>query len=227
MSEQYQGFSEERRVAMTLGTAALVAGMAASGAAAAPRKPTTEAEPSLEIRSPRDGYVLQANPTAGMGEIVAELDPQVENDAIARIDLALLLVAEQQANFTGDALKWQMVPLDKNIEIAKEYARQAKHDFEAAKILSGAPGIVEAHAILMRADAELAKCNAAANLFDFQVTQALKQLQQAQDALNKRRAALQSDLGQLKLTSPQAGPIQLRCYKGAFVQRGQVLATVG
>jgi hypothetical protein len=226
MNKDSDMFRDQRRVALTLGAAAVMSGLA-SGASAAPRKGASDVQTVLEIRSPRDGYVVQVNPAAGVGEIVAELDPQVETDAIARIDLALQLVAEQQANFTGDALKWQNVPLNKNMQIANEYARQAKHNLVAANNLSDAAGQVEARAIHMRAVAELAKCNAAASLFDFQAKQALKQLQQAQEALNKRRAAVQADLELLKLKSPQAGPIQLRCYKGAFVQRGQVLATIG
>lgn len=229
MTQESDSFRDQRRVAMTLGAAAVVAGMAATGAQASSRRTGTDAPNGLELRAPRDGFVLQVivKDSVTAGDTVLELDPSVENETLARIDLALQLVAAQQKNFTGDALSWQQEPLKQNIQIAQKYQDFGKYMAHSREIsLPAGEAIHEGGAFYFRARREVEKAKAAAQLFDFQVKQALEQLKQVEDVLNARRAAVTSQRDRLKLAAPITGWVQLQTYKGAFVMRGQVLAQV-
>jgi multidrug resistance efflux pump len=228
-------YRDQRRAALALGVAAVVSTVAASKATAAPGKPL-DAHASLDIRAPRDGYVSTVSDKDSVtpGDLVIELDPAIEKDALARIDLAMKLLSDQEQNLSGDALDWQKEQMTQNLNIAQEYEHHSELMLKSQQLRdqTGTPerngdAYREAYVIRARAQAEVAKCKAASNLFGFQVDQAKRQLQQAKDALTARRDVIASQIEQqTKLKAPSAGRLKLLCYAGAYVQRGQVVATV-
>lgn len=238
-----EDFQTDRRAALALGVAGL-AMLSSRSAAAAAQGPAPEHK-KVQLRSPRDGTVknLAAAGHVGLGDIVIEIDSTQEQEAINKLMLAQALVDDQQNLLSGSPLDAQRVPLTQDQIIANGYSsfatslwqedvalvnyailhRDKYPDDEFRPLRQAAE---RSAAVAARAQAEVAKCKAALELFDYKVTATKAQLKRTKDALASQIGSLQSQQDGLKLRAPAQGNFVPHCYVGGYVKRGEIVAEI-
>jgi multidrug resistance efflux pump len=193
------------------------------------------ADPKARITVYKDCFVVDVpiadSSAVRIGEIIAVLDTEDEDRTLDRIALAGSFIDLQQESISDAQITIRRDILKSTADVANAYLNYAnvKLDDVSARFRGGTeiyPDVQQATAAVARASAEVKRANAALSLFEFNVKQATAKLALIQAEIPKETAAVNARKGRVSVQSPVAGVIQLLCYKGAFVKKGDVLANV-
>ena len=226
------GFTRRRAViALTTAIPSLaMAGSATKGSGKnVSQKPTI-----MMIECPKDGIVAKVNWTSQeikAGSVICEIDPDDEDRALDRIELAnqLLLLEANLLDPKNVAVRRSI--LEQGVEAAatnEQLCTVIYNDRADAKKLSliDAGGLAPYQIALARAKAEHAKALASLTLFDFNIAQARKRLQLYTQQIPEEKAFVTKRLERLKISAPADGVITVLVGANAFVKKGHLVATL-
>jgi hypothetical protein len=188
----------------------------------------------LIIECPKDGVVSNVNWTSAeikRGTIICEIDPDDEDRAMDRIDLAnqLLLLEANLLDPKNVAVRRGILgqgsaAAAKNEELAKLAYDEINGKYQAgvAVVKDWAPAGIS----LARAKADHAKALASLKLFDFNIEQARKRLELYKRQIPKEQAFLAKRVQRLKITAPADGVVTFLVGPNSFVEKGHPVATL-
>jgi hypothetical protein len=189
---------------------------------------------TMVVESPKDGVVIRITQTFGkvtLGSLICEIQPDDEDRALDRIDLA-----NQLLNLEENLLDPQNVAVRRSI--LEQGAIAAERNLALAKTIHkvGAGGeqlgafpqhsSIPSEIAVVRAKAEHQKALASLELFDFNITQARMRLALYKQQLPKERSFVEKRIQRLRITAPADGILTILVGPDSFIKKGHPVATV-
>jgi|GEM_PF-2637654 len=201
---------------------------------------------SLDIRSPKDCYVISLSvkngATVAAGNTICQLDSDDEDRALEKLRATKALLDLEQMKLSPEVVLKQRRLLEIASSVAEAYLQLAytknREDRQWAMDVSMLPTTVvgdeqplmgtihQSSAAITKALAEVEKANLAVERFDFSAAQSASKFALISAQLPAEQQRIMTDKARLAIVSPINGTVSLNIANGSFLSKGTVMASV-
>jgi multidrug efflux pump subunit AcrA (membrane-fusion protein) len=192
----------------------------------------------ITITAPRDCTVWQVSVASGLqvaaGSAIVQLNTDVEDRSLSRLQLALQFLALQEAALADDQIEIRRSVLKSTEDTADVYIRYTTLMLDNAKTkaeigkpdVNGPIDITLSQAANQRATAEKLRAQSALSLFNFNINQAREKISFVKSRLESELADINKRRERMTINSPLSGLITHTMFNGAFFEKGSMLCSI-
>jgi multidrug efflux pump subunit AcrA (membrane-fusion protein) len=191
---------------------------------------------SLSVECPKDGFIkriaFRSGDVVNAGSVICEIEPDDENHAIARVNLAQKLLDLEAELLAPVNVTLRRSILQNGLDVASTNADycQTQLDQVSAQFYVGQTdrlAVKNAETALARAKADKNKVQASLDLFDFNIRQANSRLDLYRTQINNELTFIESKAARLQIKAPVDGKVSYLVAADSFIMKGHALASIG